>query len=393
VSRHCTHRARGASNRRTRRVVRTSAGSCYDPRLLDVTAAHGYLAGLRVLRWLSNLYPAFYAEHIASRVITPALLGGSVLALYGLTERRVPLYWPMEFHSECHRLQGEHAMMMEPEELLRRYEGRDSQPNGWTVFAELEDMDYHWLTQPTPQLYGIGLDVMLSGEVEVTEDVLTHALWWLFRNTQWGLAMQPDDLLEAVGYTSDHPVGAVIRSLEPLPDTTPVRDLYRSLHALPGLLSKDEFSRFLQPPEDLEWAWPGDVLAYPFSQTSTQFANTSNEELVYVYQGQHDIDWKDLLDMESIFTYARHGICGMYTLWSAWVDANPAERLPEIATYLRDVAAELPQLDSPEKAKTLIEIMSAQDFRDGRRPGDGDDEEDFDLDALIDEDELVAWNE
>jgi hypothetical protein len=360
--------------------------------LLDPTSAQGYLAGLRVLRWLHVLYPDFYEEHIASRVVTPALLGGSVLALYGLTDRHVPLDWPMELYSECHRLHGMQPARIEPEELLKRYEGRETQPNGWTVLSEIEDMSYHWLAQPTPRLYGIGLDVMLAGEVDVTGDALTHALWWLFRNTQWGLAMQPDDLMEAVGYTSNHPVGAVIRSLEPLPDTTPVRDLYRELDALPGMVSRDEFLRLQQPPENPKSSWPGDVLAYPFSQTSTQFANTSNDELMYVYEGQHDMDWQDLLALEDEFAYARHGIWGMYTLWAKWVKENPAARLPEIATYLRDVAAELPQIDPPHKPKTLIEIMSAQDFRDGRRPGD-DDDEDFDLDALIDEDELVAWNE
>jgi hypothetical protein len=233
---------------------------------IDVSDAESWDLGLLGLRLLHTHFPAFYARHIGEQPVTPVLLLRATAAFYTLANEVCPLQMPIFLD-----------MGRSPAQWMTTGE--------WDARSALGALDEFsfYLRQPSPLLYGIGINALLDGHREPgTVRLLTLALWHLFQGTQWGLGIDLADVMDTGGI---EPWAAeLVLSLKPLPGNTDVEDLIMHL----------ELPDYLHPNTEMP---AGELIAYAFGRTSEDLANVDEYDIDIVYGGMIMHDWEDLEDL------------------------------------------------------------------------------------------------
>lgn len=314
----------------TPRVVRLPVPlTVYAPGLATVEEANAYQSGIEMTRWLKQYFPEYYQAHVAQRAVSLPVLYGATCAFFRLVDTRLVSIEENEFFS-----------IFEPEDQIVDWAFTQSTAD---IISAFQQGDYY-LEGPRPWLCGIGLnDLIDNGELEHTS-LCTRALWWIARDTAWGLGI--DFSNESLNVSpGDH-------------------RFFAALPRLPAQTNMEQFVQALNKDNEPGEIGLGTRFAYAFSQTGQMYADTSNYDIEVNYGGEFGFDWADLEDVVTGIGEAQV-IATAYINWSgdqtkAAIE-DLAERLVHIAyTQIRT------ERRKNRKPKTLVQIISAQEFIQGR---------------------------
>ena len=308
--------AESARRRPVRRACRLVRSAPLVRRMpLHSETAGTYHVALSRVRDLHALFPDFYAEHVADRLLTPRALLAAVSAFLALVNREL-------FTIE------DNFVLEVPHDPLRALEYvEDGSRDPLLTLEEAAS----WLCQPHPALYGVGTEGLL--EEETPQQLLTLALWHLCRATDWAIGV---DIGDVIGFSYvDQDLAEFLVKLPPLPQGTRMEQVVACLK-LPPWSDEMEF----------------DVLvAYPFARTHNPMADTTNYEVDIVYGGETQADWSEAREISEMAAAAAE-IESRYNAWGRVVEADPRRELRTLATALHAAA------ETPFQAKTLIEILA-----------------------------------
>lgn len=207
--------------------------------------AQSWLGGLRILRALQTTFPVWLNAQIDSQPLTAQRLLGWTRAAVVLVNDRVPILASDALWT---------TLPATPELALTNVEAYDDPLQEVWGLTNL-------LTNPTPATFGLGVAVLLdqesmveaqiaelepeeqtalaaecrwctilhTGEFDAELTLLGTILWWLLKDTAWGLG------IDIEGFTrcwmrSSHPTWVL--DCTPLPPTTDLPDLCRRLHVV-----------------------------------------------------------------------------------------------------------------------------------------------------------------
>lgn len=308
--------------RRACRLVRAPGNATVRASALHCETAATYGVALDRVRDLKRLFPAFYWDHIANRLLTPRALEGTICAFLALV------------NNELFAIEDVMDLMVphDPMRALAYTEDGSREP-----LATLELMA-GWLAQPRPYLYGVGTEGIL--EEETPQQLLTLALWHLCRESNWSIGV---DVGDVIGFSYvDTDITEYLVKLPPLPRVV-MEDLLTAVK-LPPWSEEAEFD---------------ELLAYPFARTDNPMANTTAYEVDSIYGGETQADWSEALEIaetarEAELLQARYG------RWAQAVAADPRRELKKLSRALHTAAASLP-VAQPRGQRTLIEVLTEVD--------------------------------
>lgn len=240
-----THRDR---RRRTRLVVASAMPRCLPDWRLIPSWIDGWRMGLYAGDRLRDLFPAFFAEHVAGKTVTTSRMLGVAHAFLELAHRDI-LTLDLEYHCPI-----ELATDQDLAELVDDY--RDEGGILDTLAYELGV----WLSSPPIRVYGLEHRLGLA---PCGGGILAHALWLMAVSTSWSIA-STSQILRAL------PSGSQRRRLRELPQLPPTMDMNLLCDAcawscdLAGV--------------DGPWRL-GAIVRYVFSQVHNVYADVSPEEL------------------------------------------------------------------------------------------------------------------
>jgi hypothetical protein len=286
-------------------------------RPITSAAAESYLVGLDASMELRRLFPDWYAAHVAHRPLTPSTLYGAARAFISLVERDM---FPLR---DCWDLDI-------PRDPLTAFNHGETDD---VCLGSLIESAW-FLVQPHPLVCGVGVQLVSDyyvGELEIHFATLPVALWHLFQKTNWGLGIDLDNVLERI----DEDDRIAILGLTPLPKGTRAEMLCAALG-------------------EGDPKAEGTLVAYAFGRTLNVFADTSDLEIEYVYNGDSDLSWEEAPGYVEEIREARL-IEAAFDAWAENVKRDP-ER--ELAALVKRLQAAAKSLKPPRPAKPLIEILA-----------------------------------
>lgn len=317
------HRCRSSAPRVVKRLAPTPV---FAPRM-----ASGYLTGWRAATTLRDLFPAWFATHVAHLPFTPGYLLGVAHALVMLVNT-----------TYCELEEQEWIAWGTPEAVLEV---------GTTLSADeavgiLEELS-GYLEHPQPVLYGIGRMFALEvDEYGMTFGPLTLALWRMAEATEWGLGIAE---WEPLFQWFDARVADHVRRLPPLPARTAMDDLCRAAG--------------WSGPREPVGAGPlprGTLLAYAFAKTDNAAADTNNAEVTAYYGSQWSDGWESL-PAWAVLTAAARQIAEAYDDWERHIAQNLTAALPALAAWLHTLAADCQRDRPPQRLIDQVALDNDDD--------------------------------
>lgn len=303
------------------RLVRGEPKPHRRPSPLDGATAGVYDIALARVSDMQRLFPDFYGEHIADRLLTPRALYAAVTAFLSLVNLRL------------FEIEDSWALNV-PGDPLRALQYRENDEVGRQGPLLCLEEGINWLSQPRPQLYGVGIEGIL--EDETPQCALTLALWQLCRDTSWGIGV---DVADVIGYSHvSEETAELIKRLPPLP---PVEMDH---------VVKDVKLSGRHRPKKLEL-----LISYAFARTGNPMADTTNYEVDIVYNGDIDTDWKRTDEIVENANEAAE-ICDAYHQWARIVDDDPRKELGALAKALYKAAR--PYHEANKESKALIDLLT-----------------------------------
>jgi hypothetical protein len=304
---------------------------------VDADNLEGWQAGLVALRALEEVFPDFFATHVAALPLTPSVLYGSACALLRLTHETL---FPVE----------------DPPTLWNAWSGDPSalpsaayRDDAWVLLSSLSESRFH-LLQPRPVFYGVGVETVWDADEEIDHyDLLTIALWWSAEGTQaargfdWGVILEFSDWED------------LIPTLPTLPEGFNLEVLIADLNARPLSIGVERGTRL---------AFTGTLLAYAFGETDNDLANVTNHEIAYHYDGEIDVDWSDAHRIAENARAAREIADQYQALAKAMQGERPIKRfMSRLVRRARQLVASGAQLvpATPAAPLALADILADDD--------------------------------
>jgi hypothetical protein len=324
--------------RRTRRrpgVVRVAVAAQH---VVPYDVAGAWAIAMRAADLLRRHFPAFYAAHVAPARATLDAGLGACCAFWLLIERThgLELRWPSS-DSYGNSLWGStvrDGLSSEdaPEDMLATFVD---------VGAEWMSGIGSWIEGPQPVYAGANVQSMITGDAGLQPGLLTGLLWLLLSQTSASVG-GADMVAGALWHAYQDDVFAGIR---PLRADVPTDRLFALVAA--------------QIPEAQELPDPAQILRYPLGSTGNPLADTGEDDLALVYDGDMPDAWNGWGEAARLgeLQCAARKIERAYIAWRDRVEAGGTPALRQVAACFHRAARRCPRA----APRTLVEILTEQE--------------------------------